>query len=568
MAVVTAAAAHGRVPLLTPDVHREAAGFIFVPTRNPFQRRFALLVGVGKLGVGKYPHYPPDVALPACPKDVDAVRQRLIDRFGFQPEDIGVVLDDQATAAGVEAAFRHWLIDLPQAGDLALFYFSGHGTLVSGEGGAQESALCPTDARADDAAHTIRNVLPYSTLSGWLAESKAECVALILDCCHAGTTERGLRAALPVRRKYLPAPATDTVHRRLLGWRATRRHVLLAACRGDEEADSLPDDSRSGFTAALLECFDHMPHAASWRDVVTAASRWLQQEGFERQHPEVESVPADLSDEACLDATTDPAPEDTAVDDHPATVCLRGFDDADAQALSDGLAGHDVRVVSAAESGLDRYLARHERGAALCTLDGRIEQVFEVSEAAAIVAAVTPALERVKVVRMLRSMNNPAPPFKVSVALRPAAEQRGIGDLLAFEVKSERAGYLYLLNVGTTGAVTLLFPNHFHPDSRVEAGQDILIPPDADFRLRESGPPGQELVKAVVTSVPLSLPELEAGNARSIFRSIDQPRAFVPALADSMARALGGGRRGKTLYVGEDVGQWSAADVSFDVTAR
>jgi len=80
----------------------------------------------------------------------------------------------------------------------------------------------------------------------------------------------------------------------------------------------------------------------------------------------------------------------------------------------------------------------------------------------------------------------------------------GKGEVMHVKVKSSKAGYLYLIYQPADGSVHCLFPNQVQRDNKIPAGKDIVVPhPDAKFRLRVGPPYGKELLKAVVTLVPL-----------------------------------------------------------------
>lgn len=83
------------------------------------------------------------------------------------------------------------------------------------------------------------------------------------------------------------------------------------------------------------------------------------------------------------------------------------------------------------------------------------------------------------------------------------------GDTLQATVKSERAGFLYLLYRNAEGKTICLFPNRYQGDNRIRANETVQVPgPGADFRIRILPPLGREVLKAVVCSKPLSAKEL------------------------------------------------------------
>lgn len=117
-------------------------------------------------------------------------------------------------------------------------------------------------------------------------------------------------------------------------------------------------------------------------------------------------------------------------------------------------------------------------------------------------------------------IKNEQPQFYVRVEVdRPDRTYR-VGDVLHATVRSERAGYLYLLYVDATGNCACVYPNSYQTQNQIPAGQPIVVPdPAAPFRFRVSQPAGEELLKAIVSSEPLAelqLKELTKGFATPI----------------------------------------------------
>jgi hypothetical protein len=83
------------------------------------------------------------------------------------------------------------------------------------------------------------------------------------------------------------------------------------------------------------------------------------------------------------------------------------------------------------------------------------------------------------------------------------------GDTLRATVKSQRAGYLYLLYQNVQGETVCLFPNRYQADNRIRAEELVQVPaPGANYRIRIHAPLGREVLKAVVSPKPLSAQEL------------------------------------------------------------
>ena len=96
----------------------------------------------------------------------------------------------------------------------------------------------------------------------------------------------------------------------------------------------------------------------------------------------------------------------------------------------------------------------------------------------------------------------------ISVAPKQKQSNYQIGDKVVILFRANRDCYLTLLNVGTSGKLTILFPNALHQDNFIRANQVYRIP-DADygFEYQLQGPTGTETLKAIATENKIELME-------------------------------------------------------------
>jgi hypothetical protein len=88
----------------------------------------------------------------------------------------------------------------------------------------------------------------------------------------------------------------------------------------------------------------------------------------------------------------------------------------------------------------------------------------------------------------------------ILVKLWADQKQYRVGDRLTLSFEANRDAYVTLVNVGTSGEVTILFPNRFSGGNGVKSGKTYRIPDPADgYELQVKGPPGVELIYALVT---------------------------------------------------------------------
>jgi hypothetical protein len=77
------------------------------------------------------------------------------------------------------------------------------------------------------------------------------------------------------------------------------------------------------------------------------------------------------------------------------------------------------------------------------------------------------------------------------------------GDKLRFRVSSPFAGYLYVMNHGTSGAYELLFPRaDTGADNSIEAGKEYIVPAVQGW-FKVTGPAGHDIVYWVISPIKL-----------------------------------------------------------------
>jgi hypothetical protein len=108
-----------------------------------------------------------------------------------------------------------------------------------------------------------------------------------------------------------------------------------------------------------------------------------------------------------------------------------------------------------------------------------------------------------------------------------------VGDVVVFRFRADRPCGVALIDIGTSGAVSVVLPNRWVRAATVPAEQPVLFPdPQTDeFDFEVSGPPGIERVVAVGWEGRLSVPL--APDGEHPFRSLapDQVAAFCSAVS-------------------------------------
>ena len=143
------------------------------------------------IGIDKYRHVPP---LGTAVRDALALRDMLLERYGFKPDHITLVVNDQATQRGiVDALYRL----RKQAGkdDSVLIYYAGHGQIDADDG---MGYWVPVEGEA----HSPGTFLSNAVIRDEIANMKAKHVYVVADSCFAGTLFAKSRTLPPLNDKF------------------------------------------------------------------------------------------------------------------------------------------------------------------------------------------------------------------------------------------------------------------------------------------------------------------------------------------------------------------------------
>ena len=167
------------------------------PPRVPPGDR-ALLIGID--------HYAnPEFDLRGAVRDVRHMHGLLTKYLGFDPEQVRLLIDANATREAILAGFRDWLVAGTRPGARAVLYFAGHGYYQRDDDGDEEEdgydeALVPHDARPLSTEETpirFANLVLDDEVGELFAELGDRYAYLVVDSCYSGTITRGLERADP-----------------------------------------------------------------------------------------------------------------------------------------------------------------------------------------------------------------------------------------------------------------------------------------------------------------------------------------------------------------------------------
>lgn len=224
---------------------------------QPTRRKLALLVGINQYD--SQVQFPP---LAGCLTDVELQRELLIHRFGFQPNDIQVLTQQEATYKNMATAFTTHLAQA-KAGDVVVVHFSGYGRRIwtGGQASSRSSySLIPFDSTSlnrDGQELSPRNDLPEELLFLWLRSLPTEQIVTILDCSYTypGTPLIGsLRVrSRPEEQVILAAPQQQLLEKAQTLLRSPERTELPGVLvRAAHPLQVASETQWHGFSAGLL----------------------------------------------------------------------------------------------------------------------------------------------------------------------------------------------------------------------------------------------------------------------------------------------------------------------------
>jgi hypothetical protein len=224
------------------------------------RRQLALLVGVGKYKSSAV-H-----SLAGPPHDVRRLTRLLTEQYGFPPENVCTLVDEQATTESFRAAFQRSLVDRARPGDLAVVYFSGHGSRAPDANGDEpdgwDETLLFHDARTGD-VHDLLDDEVNDLLARLHARTPN--IVFISDSCHSGTVTRGEGAGTfaarfeppeGLDRATAPGPTGGAPGR----WAPAGLPGIVVFSAASDGTTALEQDGRGVFTDALIQALGQPGH--------------------------------------------------------------------------------------------------------------------------------------------------------------------------------------------------------------------------------------------------------------------------------------------------------------------
>ncbi len=457
-------------PLLLPLL----LGLFVTPIASGADR--ALLVGIDQ--------YPKVKPLEGSVNDVRNMHQFALDTLGYRPERIQVLLDGDATHAGILTAIERWLIEGSQPGDRVLFYYSGHGYQMPDTDGDEADGLDETLVSVDtepDGQGGYRNMISDDELKTRFDRLADRQTTAIIDSCHSGTVTRGLLDPGDTRARKTLDPGSAE---------ATRDFSKSLADHRREESLLKSDRQR-----------------VVWSAVSAAQVALVDQEATPRGGVFTRRF-------------------------------LTGLRDRKADRNGNGEVSYAELLDYIRQESAD-YCRR--RGPA-CALG--LTPTLEIDAAYQGQPVFSFAMKPMPVPELATELLAHDNPVQAKLEILPSAAFR-LGEVMQIRVTSPRDGYLVVLDLDARGQVTQIFPNQFSDkagkQNRIVANRPITIP-DAyyGFQFRAREPVGRGQLLAIVSEDPVPLDSLL--NQHKDLQVIARPETYLTALVQPLRQPWTGDR--------------------------
>lgn len=133
------------------------------------------------IGIDAYPKWP---RLQYAVRDAQGVGQLLVQKFGFAPARVITLANEQATRAGILAAFHDRLAhDGVQPNDRLFVFFAGHGATRKLSSGRELGYIIPYDS---DPEQFATDAIPMTDIQNIAESLSAKHELFVMDACYSG----------------------------------------------------------------------------------------------------------------------------------------------------------------------------------------------------------------------------------------------------------------------------------------------------------------------------------------------------------------------------------------------
>lgn len=199
---------------------------------QPYENLWAVVIGVNK-----YKHWE---RLDYAVNDAKSIKRLLIERYGFRPDHVLELLDEDATLVNIRTTLGGVLPQKTKKDDGVLIFFAGHGETIDLPGGGNLGYLVPVDGSTEKSEY-FATLLPMTQIREICSMIPAKHLFFVVDACYSGLAATATRGMSHETKQYV---------NRLSSLRS--RQILTAGGRGEPVIEKA-EWGHSAFTYKLLE---------------------------------------------------------------------------------------------------------------------------------------------------------------------------------------------------------------------------------------------------------------------------------------------------------------------------
>ena len=186
------------------------------------------------IGINKYQNVDP---LTYAVADAIAVKEMLVEKYGFKEDHIRLITDSEASKDNILKGFNDILTQAKEK-DRVVVYYAGHGETYKLPSGGDMGYLIPVDGELDN---LYLSSIPMKSIYDIAEMSYAKHILYLVDACYGGLTlnTRGLKK--DVTPEYLKRMTRE------------RGRQVITAGGKDEQVIEKPEWGHSAFTRNLIK---------------------------------------------------------------------------------------------------------------------------------------------------------------------------------------------------------------------------------------------------------------------------------------------------------------------------
>jgi uncharacterized caspase-like protein len=224
---------HEEISKIAAELEKRLTDIIPLSNDKIYNDSWAVIIGINE-----YKSEPLKYAV----NDALEIQKMLIDKFGFNNDNIRLLIDNEATYSSIRVALYE-IGALAKDNDRILVYFAGHGTQITTKSGMNIGYLIPSEGNLNK---PLLGGIPMDDIFRMCQFSGSKHLLFLMDACYSGLMAERSRGIDISRDKdgYIPTVAN------LPAWQ------IITAGNGEQKVIEGDEWQHSAFTYNLLKALN------------------------------------------------------------------------------------------------------------------------------------------------------------------------------------------------------------------------------------------------------------------------------------------------------------------------